>query len=732
MRFLLVVKQRRNAEAFVGTMRALVERGHAVALAVQDTDEKRDERLAAALTAAGVQAVRCPSARIDEWSDVAALVRRLRDAVHYLRPAMRQAVKLRARALDRLRQDLRFGADTPQLAHGLQTIPPAQARRLEDVFALAEQALPSDALFDEFLASQKPDVLLVSPLIHFGSAQADLVTSARRLRIPVWMLLYSWDNLSTKGCLHRAPDRLFVWNEQQRREAAALHDVPPERVTVVGAPRFDEFFALRPLMTRAQFHEPLGLDPAKPTLLYVCSSRFVSEAEFPFIERWLQALRRSSSAVLQGCNVLIRPHPDIPLLGPPEGGHYVRRMARHRWPAAPELSAKTARPFDDPAALVLQTDFGVPQGLYESIVHSTAVVGLNTTAELEAAIIGRPVFTVVADDPVVDGQSSTLHFHYLTKEHGGIVSRAATFDEHLAQLDAALTQPIDPAPMRGFVESFLRPHGIDRPVAPLFAAALEQAAASPVGLETLPTTAVGRGFTPRQAGREGPPYIVLESDRPRPASAGTVERAIMPLGDDGLSLRVYATAAATRLAREGRVPLDPDTVAWLEQEVAPGDVVYDIGAGLGEYVLLAARRRGAIVVAFEPAYSAYGELCDNVLLNGCEATVVPIALALAARDGLAEIKYEYGHPGEPGYAVRDDIEWRVKHRGRNKPYLQPACLARLDTVVALYRLPAPNHLRMSPATAVEAVLAGATATLALPSLRSTFVNGKADILVRRT
>jgi hypothetical protein len=44
------------------------------------------------------------------------------------------------------------------------------------------------------------------------------------------MLLFSWDNLSTKGTLHVAPDLMFVWNERQRREAAELHDYPPERV----------------------------------------------------------------------------------------------------------------------------------------------------------------------------------------------------------------------------------------------------------------------------------------------------------------------------------------------------------------------------------------------------------------------------------------------------------------------------------------------------------------------
>jgi FkbM family methyltransferase len=124
------------------------------------------------------------------------------------------------------------------------------------------------------------------------------------------------------------------------------------------------------------------------------------------------------------------------------------------------------------------------------------------------------------------------------------------------------------------------------------------------------------------------------------------------------------------------------------------------------------------VVAFEPGYAAHKELCDNLLLNGCEASVVPIPLGLAARDGLAEIKYVQGQPGEPGYTLRDDREWRVTHRGRNKPYLQPACLVRLDTVVERHRLPSPHHLRLSPQIALDAVLAGATSTLRLPSLKT--------------
>ena len=698
MRFLLVLKQKKNADAFLETMGALAARGHSVTVAVQDSDDKRDERLTAAAAQTGLTIIRCPSARIDEWSGIASLVRRLRDSVHYLQPALQSAAKLRARAIQRLRQDVQIDIDTPALANGLQSIPPDHVQRLDTVFALAEQSLPTDPLFDEFLGTERPDVLLVSPLVHFGPAQADLVASARRLRIPVWMLLYSWDNLSTKGCLHRFPDRIFAWNEEQRREAKALHSFPPDRVVVVGAPRFDGFFALRPLLTREAFHEPLGLDAARATLLYVCSSRFVSEHELPFIQRWLGALRQSTSAALRDCNVLVRPHPDIPLL-PAD-----LRMTRHRWPDAPDLAAKIARPFDDDRAVVLQTDFAHPQGLYESITHSTAVVGLNTTAELEAAIVGRPVFTIVADDPDVDGQSSTLHFHYLTKERGGIVSMAATLADHIAQLGDALSRPADPAPIRTFVESFLRPLGMDNPVAPLFAETLERTAMASTDASATAET-VSAGSAP-------------DLEAASPLKRGD-HRTVAALACDGVPpLHVYVTPTVERVATASGVPVDQSTIDWLNQEVRVGDVVYDVGAGIGEYVLVAARRRGAVVVAFEPGYAVFGQLCDNVLLNGCEATVVPVPIALAARDALAEIKYIQGQPGELGYAVRDDVEWRVKHRGKNKPYLQPACLARLDTVVEQYRLPSPHHLRISPLMSADAVLAGATATLALPTLRT--------------
>ena len=115
--------------------------------------------------------------------------------------------------------------------------------------------------------------------------------------------------------------------------------------------------------------------------------------------------------------------------------------------------------------------------LYDSLYHCDAVVGLNTSAMIEAAILGKSVFTIETQE-FAGGQEQTLHFHYLLARNGGPVAVARTLDDHLAQIGDALA---DPAPgaarSRRFAERFVRPRGIDRPVAPIMADEIEALAA---------------------------------------------------------------------------------------------------------------------------------------------------------------------------------------------------------------------------------------------------------------
>ena len=72
---------------------------------------------------------------------------------------------------------------------------------------------------------------------------------------------------------------------------------------------------------------------------------------------------------------------------------------------------------------------------FDSLYHAAAVVGLNTSALVEAAIVDRPVFTMLLPE-FRENQEGTFHFHHLLTVGDGFLNVARSLDEHVAQLAA--------------------------------------------------------------------------------------------------------------------------------------------------------------------------------------------------------------------------------------------------------------------------------------------------------
>jgi len=115
---------------------------------------------------------------------------------------------------------------------------------------------------------------------------------------------------------------------------------------------------------------------------------------------------------------------------------------------------------------------------FDSLSHSRAVVGLNTSAFLEAAIAGRPVLAILPDE-FRDNQEGTLHFGYLSTVGGGLLQTSRTLADHCAQLSRELAAPDVQTGHAAFIRAFLRPHGLDVPATPVFADAVEALAFAP-------------------------------------------------------------------------------------------------------------------------------------------------------------------------------------------------------------------------------------------------------------
>jgi hypothetical protein len=444
------------ARNFESALRLLAERGHRVHVAFEAPFAHEGggsrpgivERLAAEWPS--VSFGPAPDRSGEPWFALGVRLRLGVDHLRFLAPTYAGAPKLRARA------EARVGPLMRTLGRGAARRP-GGPERLVRVLRALDASLPLSPGARDLLRAQRPDALLVTPLVELGEPQTDFVRAAKALGVPTALCVASWDNLTNKGSIPEVPELVTVWNEAQRREAVVLHGVPADRVVATGAQPYDHWFEWRPSTDRASFAARVGLPGRGPLVLYLCSSEFIAPDEAAFVRRWLTGLRARPEPELRAAEVLVRPHPqnatqwhdvDLEDLGPAAV-----------WPRA------GADPVDADSR----------SGYFDSIHFSSAVVGVNTSALIESAIVGRPVLTQLAAE-FRETQGGTLHFAHLAE--GGPLRVAESFEEHATDLVRALAGEDDRTGTDAFLRSFVRPHGLKEPATPRLVGAIEALAAT--------------------------------------------------------------------------------------------------------------------------------------------------------------------------------------------------------------------------------------------------------------
>jgi hypothetical protein len=336
---------------------------------------------------------------------------------------------------------------------------PSALRALSAGLRAIERNLPVPDSVMRVLDEDKPDALVVSPLFSSFPQQVLLVRAARRLGIPSALCVASWDNLASKGVIHEIPDRVIVWNDIQRAEAIR-HGVPADRVVITGVPRFDPWFEQKPTTTRQEYCEQLGLPVDRPHILYVGSHMFENApSESEWIVEWVSALRASGHPELRDVPVVVRPHPVVRL----DSGTGSDAELEN-------LPGVVIHPKGGNRVLE-ETAF---EAFFDSLCHAGAVVGINTSAMIEAAIVGRPVHVVFVERFQAT-QEDAPHFVHLRSAGGGLLVETKTITDHARGLARSLRgDDIDEVAARSssFLGAFVRPHGLDRPASPFVVDAL--------------------------------------------------------------------------------------------------------------------------------------------------------------------------------------------------------------------------------------------------------------------
>ena len=439
---------------FQSSLELLVERGHPTHLLLERQRQGPAEQawLDRMLEYPSFTCEFMPRSGRDRWQKWAVALRAGMEYVHFLGPDFEGMPRYAFKALRRT---------PPRAARALTRLPFLRTPRgLGIVYgglAALERSLPLPRRAVELVRRLSPDLMVIGDAGSRGSLNVAFVRAARQAGVRTAACVASWDNLTTRPRMRAVPHRLIVWNETQRREAVTIHHVPEDDVVVTGAANFDQWFDWSPRPVH-DFLERVGLDPSKPMILWVGSAlnRWEKD-EIHFVRRWLSAVRSAPDPALHEVSVLIRPHP----------------LRREQWDGADfssfgNVAVWPREGLSMPVGAEQKADY------YDSIFNSSAVVGINTSAMIEASIIGRPVLTVVAPDHH-DSQFGALHFNYLLKLGGGILTLAPTMEAHLADLATAISSPrSNDAAAHGFLEEFVRPRGLDRPATPFVVDALER------------------------------------------------------------------------------------------------------------------------------------------------------------------------------------------------------------------------------------------------------------------
>jgi hypothetical protein len=318
--------------------------------------------------------------------------------------------------------------------------PALDSRLLASVLVRTARLWRVPPALEQQLKQLEPDVVVASPLIFPGSRELDAIRAAERAGIATAGIVLSWDNLTSKGMFHALPQRLLVWNDAQAAEAAAWHDIPGDRVDVLGAPVFDYVFARRGVRARAEVLRDLGIDG--PYVVYGGSSRIGlgPGGEIELVRGLAAAVREQDWSSPGPPTIVVRPHPNNPA----------------GWDAL-DTEGVIVRPGTQfPGSPAAQDD------LVQLIEHSDAVIGINTSLFIDAAILGVPLVA-----PALEGDrvpNRLTHFGHLVR--AGILDRPADMRE-AARLLVALRLEGDTraAAREAFVGSFIRPLGLDRPAA---------------------------------------------------------------------------------------------------------------------------------------------------------------------------------------------------------------------------------------------------------------------------
>ena len=242
------------------------------------------------------------------------------------------------------------------------------------ILILTEKVFSVDKKLSNRLKNIKIDYIVASPGNMRHSTEIEFIKYAKQNRISNAILVLSWDNLSNKGLFHSFPDVFYVWNNTHKTQLKNIHNYHG-KVEVVGSSLFEKWYPF--------IDKPYS---RKNYVIYLGSSANIVDNE-------INNVKFVRDLLPQAVKIIFRPHPksQVSYDNIDIAGVEVQDMV---------CLAETPQQEQENAAF---------------IKNATFVVGVNTSAFLDAIVLGTPCFYILTSDTDQTQMGST-HFNDMVKK----------------------------------------------------------------------------------------------------------------------------------------------------------------------------------------------------------------------------------------------------------------------------------------------------------------------------
>jgi FkbM family methyltransferase len=203
-----------------------------------------------------------------------------------------------------------------------------------------------------------------------------------------------------------------------------------------------------------------------------------------------------------------------------------------------------------------------------------------------------------------------------------------------------------------------------------------------------------------------------------------VQRLDYPDGE----ILLHADSSVERDLRSISCRKEPMTVDWMKRELKPGDVLYDIGANVGAYSLIAAHILDGegTVYAFEPSFINYNQLCRNIILNKSQNCITPLQIPLCREGRMDCFHYHSLHTGGSLHSFSRNIDYKADIF---EPVASMGMLGlSLNDFAAIPGVKTPDLLKIDVDGLEHDILSGASSILGRKTLRSVLIEINEDLL----